>query len=73
MGNKRGYCKDCHWFDQDHASLEHVKLIVGKYSVGYCRKHKPVVFLMEQQYWGGWPMVDELDLCGEFRSKIIGD
>lgn len=69
----RNYCKDCYWFDRDHKSLENVKLIVGKYEVGYCRKHRPVVFSAEGSYWGGWPLVDELDLCAEYRVQVTGD
>lgn len=64
-----GYCKDCLWFDPEHKSLGGIRLIAGRYSVGYCRKHKPVVFQQEGWYWGGWPLVDELDLCGEFRQR----
>jgi hypothetical protein len=36
--------------------------------MGYCRKHHPIVFSREGRYYGGWPLVDENDLCGEFRE-----
>jgi len=62
-------CKDCTWFDKEHESVKAIKKIVGKSDIGYCRKHKPVVFLSEGHYWGGWPLVDTLDLCGEFRKE----
>jgi hypothetical protein len=62
-------CKDCSWFDQEHESIKAVKPMVGKYEIGYCRKHRPVVFPFENHYWGGWPLVDVNDLCGEFRAN----
>jgi hypothetical protein len=37
-------------------------------NLGYCRKHKPVVFLLNERYWGSWPLVDINDFCGEFRQ-----
>ena len=62
-------CKTCIWFDKEHESVKEIKLIFGKYDVGYCRKHKPVVFPSEGRYWGGWPLVDVNDLCGEYRKE----
>jgi len=62
-------CRNCIWFDREHESLKDVKLISGKYVVGYCRKHKPVVYSLADLYWGGWPLVDQNDLCGEFRKQ----
>jgi len=35
---------------------------------GYCRKHKPIIYQLENKYWGGWPLVDVNDFCGEFRQ-----
>ncbi len=66
-----GYrCKECIWFDCGHESIKELKqLTFGKYKVGYCRKHKPVVYEVLKQYWGGWPLVDDNDLCGEFRKE----
>ena len=63
-------CRKCQWFDTEHGSLELIKeeLIAGKFEVGYCRKHKPIVYLAEGKYWGGWPLVDVNDFCGEFRE-----
>ena len=61
-------CGKCQWFDREHKSLKLItEPIPGKVNVGYCRKHKPVVFLAEGWYWGGWPLVDGEDFCGEFR------
>lgn len=65
-----GYrCKDCVWFDKEHQSLSLVKLIPGKYDVGYCRKHFPGQIAAEGKYWGSWPLVDINDLCAEFRKQ----
>ena len=63
-------CRKCIWFDSQHPSVKDIKkLIFGKYEIGFCRKHKPVIFSLESQYWGGWPLVDVNDLCGEFREE----
>ena len=59
-----GLCGNCRWWDHTHASLEGVD---EKY--GYCRKHYPVVFLREGRYYGGWPLTDQNDSCGEHRPK----
>jgi len=67
------YCKNCLWFDSEHFSLKTVNLLDTKTEVGYCRKHKPVIFTSGGWYWGSWPLVDVLDLCGEFRIQVIGD
>lgn len=56
-------CHKCLWFDQKHESLTDV---ADNY--GYCRKHKPVIYQFEGRYYGGWPLVDVNDLCGEFRQ-----
>ncbi len=58
-------CRRCMWFDQEHSSLIEVP---GDY--GYCRKHKPLVYPLEGRYYGGWPLVDVNDFCGEFREDI---
>ncbi len=61
-------CKNCIWFDKEHESL--VELNNAKF--GYCRKHKPVIFQTERasKWWyGGWPLVDINDMCGEIRRK----
>ena len=57
-------CKTCMWFDNQHSSLHG---LLDTY--GYCRKHHPVVYLRETRYYGGWPLVDKEDLCGEFREE----
>ena len=56
-------CKNCLWFDHEHKSLEGVPK-----NFGYCRKHRPVVYSKDGRYYGGWPLVDTDDLCGEFRE-----
>jgi len=55
-------CKNCLWFDHVHKSLAGADP-----SYGLCRKHKPLVYESGKRYWAAWPMVDENDLCGEFR------
>jgi hypothetical protein len=37
-------------------------------NLGYCRKHKPLVFQLGERYYGRWPLVDVNDLCGEYRE-----
>jgi hypothetical protein len=61
-------CKNCAWFDREHKSLAGVVP-----DLGYCRKHKPVIYQgKDGRYYGGWPLVDECDLCGEFRDGEKG-
>ena len=57
-------CKRCRWFDQEHKSLEGVPP-----DLGYCRKHKPIVYGKDGRYYGASPLLTETDLCGEFRSE----
>lgn len=56
-------CKGCRWFDHQHERLKEVPD-----NFGYCRKHRPVIYLYENRHYGGWPLVDINDLCGEFRQ-----
>lgn len=68
-------CRDCKWFDSGHKSLVDLwdfnKLNI---EVGYCRKHKPVIYQGTARhgqfvlYYGGWPLVEINDFCGEFRQ-----
>ena len=53
-------CDRCRWWDATHRRLEGAPP-----GSGYCRKHKPTVFSFEGRYWGGWPLVDAEDFCGE--------
>jgi hypothetical protein len=55
-------CELCMWFDRTHTSLEGLPN-----NLGYCRKHKPVIFAKDNRYYGGWPLVDVKDLCGEWH------
>lgn len=56
-------CKKCRWFDKEHGSLKKTPD-----NLGYCRKHRPVIFQYEGRHYGGWPLVDINDFCGEFRE-----
>jgi hypothetical protein len=56
-------CHKCRWFDKEHISLKSIPD-----NFGYCRKHKPVIYQFEERYYGGWPLVDINDFCGEFRE-----
>ena len=66
---KKLSCKTCRWFDPEHESIKLVPLIPGKYAIGFCRKHFPVVYLVNNRYYGAWPAVDVGDFCGEHRDK----
>jgi len=57
-------CHRCLWFDNQHKTLDELE----NKDLGYCRKHKPVVFANKGKYYGGWPLVDINDFCGEFRE-----
>ena len=61
-------CSSCLWFDQLHESLKLITPIPGRYDLGYCRKHRPSVFFVNQVYWGGSPILDANDSCGEWRK-----
>jgi len=54
------------WYDQEHVSLKDVPD-----NYGYCRKHKPVIYLKDGRYYGGWPLTDINDFCGEFKSDVV--
>ena len=56
-------CSDCRWWDHQHATLREVPP-----NYGYCRKHFPVIYQRENHYYGGWPLTDQDDLCGEYRA-----
>ena len=62
-------CKDCGWFDNQHESLKLIRLVAGKYEIGYCRKHFPIPSSLEGHFWGNWPLTDINDFCGEFRKQ----
>lgn len=59
-------CVMCAWFDQQHKSLP-----TDLPNLGYCRKHKPIVYEDGKFYRGGWPLVDVDDFCGEFIADVI--
>jgi len=58
------FCKDCKWYDNQHESLGDIRK-----HYGYCRKHKPIPMLIKDKYYGTWPIVNILDLCGEYRGE----
>jgi len=62
-------CQNCKWFDHQHISLADPDI---SDNYGYCRKHKPMVFNIKNKFYGGWPLVDINDLCGEYREDIDG-
>lgn len=59
-------CVKCMWHDRTHVSLKDVPD-----NYGYCRKHKPVIYLKDGRYYGGWPLTDIHDFCGEFRLDVV--
>lgn len=48
----------------------HPRLGGAPAGTGYCRKHKPVVYSLHDRYWGGWPLTDAADFCGEHMPMI---
>jgi hypothetical protein len=62
-GQRKKRCADCLWFDRSHQTLKDAPK-----ELGYCRKKYPVVFAREGRYYGGWPLVEQDDFCGEFRE-----
>lgn len=64
-----GYrCKDCLWFDMEHEGVKLIPPIKGKTKMGFCRKHKPGAIQINNYYYGVQPVMDENELCGEFRK-----
>lgn len=57
-------CDQCRWWDHEHPRLQG-----APDHSGYCRKHKPVIFLAQDRYWGGWPLTDAADFCGEHIAR----
>ncbi len=70
-------CQNCKWFDPEHESLSNLWRLHPAKKVGYCRKHKPVIYQGTEKngqfnlYYGGWPLVDINDFCGEFRLDEV--
>lgn len=56
-------CMNCIWYDTVHESLKEVPD-----NFGYCRKHKPLIYTKDGRYYGGFPLLDKNDFCGEFRG-----
>ena len=57
-------CITCLWLDREHESLAKMEN-----NWGYCRKHKPIVYMGEdKKYYGGFPILDAEDFCGEHRE-----
>ncbi len=57
-------CDRCRWWDHTHPRLQD-----APEGYGYCRKHKPVIFMYQDRHWGGWPLVDAADFCGEHMPQ----
>jgi hypothetical protein len=58
-------CDRCLWWENEHPRLGDAV----EQGYGYCRKHKPVVFAAKDRYWGGWPLTDRADFCGEHMPR----
>ena len=65
-------CDQCRWWDAVHTSLAAVTdsgvpgipWVLG--ALGYCRKHKPLVYSAKDHYWCTWPISDAAGFCGEY-------
>lgn len=56
-------CEKCMWWDNKH-------VWVALPYTGFCRKHKPFSEKRGNRIWGGWPLTDKNDFCGEFRDGM---
>lgn len=67
-------CSKCLWWDDQHSSLRAFPDGVAT-NLGYCRKHKPVIYSNNNptniRYYGSWPLVDRNDFCGEYREDEL--
>ena len=61
-------CKNCLWWDNEHARVDYVPAVDGIVSPGICRKHKPGAYSVNKFLIGVQPITDLDDFCGEFRE-----
>lgn len=64
-------CRNCIWWDNQHPSVELVVQELGKTTLGFCRKHKPVPLKIGNVLYGAQPVMDADEFCGEFRAEAI--
>ena len=61
-------CKNRIWWDNQHSSVAHIPIELGKQNPGFCRKHKPGSLRIGQTFYGVQPVMDTDEFCGEFRK-----
>ena len=62
-------CRECTWWDCQHAGVKLIPIVLGKGIVGFCRKHKPGAIQIEKHYFGVQPVMDSEEFCGELREE----
>lgn len=68
---KRGLCGNCFWWDAEHSRIDFVPLLEGQTKIGFCRKHKPVIYQVGSFFHGGWGAVDKDEGCAEHRPLEV--
>lgn len=61
-------CYTCKWWDNKHPRLEYAPEVSGIANAGFCRKHKPGVYALENYHVGIQPIMDGADFCAEHRT-----
>jgi hypothetical protein len=66
-------CGTCVWWDNEHASITFVPALKGQTLLGFCRKHKPIIYQDRTDgfFHGAWGVVDTNECCGEYRAKDV--
>lgn len=68
MAARRGECGDCFWWDPDYERIKFVPLLSGQTKLGFCRKHKPIIYQIGGFFHGDWGAVDTGEGCAEYRK-----
>lgn len=67
-------CRTCIWWDNQHPRLQFAPLVHGIAAPGVCRKHKPGIYSLTNDYGeafsiGIQPITDGDECCGEYREE----
>lgn len=62
-------CKNCIWWDDRHPLVGKIPMALEKSQPGFCRKHKPGAYRINEFYYGVQPIMDAEEFCGEFRGE----
>jgi hypothetical protein len=61
-------CYTCKWWDNQHPRLKFAPQVDGIANPGFCRKHKPGAYSLENYHIGVQPIMDGAEYCAEYRA-----